>query len=165
MSVTSVISHFERVCHVCCESLVSCLSRLWWIVAKMSVMSVRSWGWWIQISTLKLQHFLSVRVSQNSYRDRDQWKNSCRVRIGTKNIVDLSLLWLGLLKNELLGLDRDRDHWKNSCRVRIATAQKMSYRDRDQKTWSRTSLANTFILLWKSHFTLLSLVAFCLISF
>jgi hypothetical protein len=45
----------EVVCHVCDALLLRCLSRQWG----------EGRGWWVQISTLKLQHFLSVRVSQN----------------------------------------------------------------------------------------------------
>ena len=57
-------SNFSCVCHVCAsvtsviQQLFMCLSRLW-----------GGAGSWVQISTLKLQHFLSVRVSQKFLSD------------------------------------------------------------------------------------------------
>ncbi len=66
MSVTSVMPLLR-----CLSRLrghwVQCLSRLWGhSVQRLSRSVGGGGGWWVQISTVTLQHFLSVRVSQNS---------------------------------------------------------------------------------------------------
>ena len=49
----SYCSACHLVCHVCGQA-----------ISHVSVTS--EGGWWVQISTLKLQHFLAVRVSQKT---------------------------------------------------------------------------------------------------